>query len=131
MGPSPFPGPRADRTFLIAHGRRPLPPVLHGLARFALDVLAAQGVAFVVSLLSPGEADLELHAPLLEVGAQRHDREALLARPSPQPEDLALVEEELAVALLGVVLDVRMGVGADAAGQQGVAPPPRHPRGGR
>ena len=56
--------------------------------------------------------------PVLEVGLQGHDREPLLRGLAAELQDLALVQQQLAVAALGVVLDVAVAVGADAAAHQ-------------
>src|SRR5204862_2176318 len=102
-----------------------LAPLPDGLPRLPLDVLALDRLALVVRLLPAREADLDLDLAVLEVGLQGHEGVALLAHLAAQLVDLAAVEEELAVAALGVVLEVAVAVGPDAAADQEQLPPPQ------
>src|SRR6185295_2459550 len=91
-----------------------------GLLHLTLGLPLAQRGALVVQLLAAGQADLDLDPATLEVDLQRHDRQALLGRLAHDAGDLALVEQQLAVAL-GLVI----GVGAVAVRIDVTAPEPR------
>src|SRR5262249_38062092 len=95
-----------------------LPRGLQRLARFLFDVLPLDGLALVVDLLAARESDLDLHPAVLQIGLQGDDREAALGGPSPEALNLPLVEKQLAHAVLGVVLEVAVAVGSDAAAHQ-------------
>ena len=75
---------RGSRAELSAAPRSPRPALAalaQRLVRLPLDVLALDRLALVVRPLAARQPDLELDPPVLEVGAQRHDREALARWP--------------------------------------------------
>ena len=93
-------------------------PPAERLPGLALLVFLLDGVALVVGVLAPPEADLELDPAALQVGAQRHEGEALLGDAAAQLQDLPLAQQQLAVAVRGVVHEVAVAVGGDPAADQ-------------
>src|SRR5262249_40996292 len=80
-----------------------LPSFFYGCARFARGFAALDGLALVVRLLALCEADRDLHAPVLQVHADGHDRHAALGRLPNQLADLLPVQQQLAPPL-GIVI---------------------------
>src|SRR5262249_14509395 len=99
-------------------GAPSLASLADGLTGLALDVLALDRLALVVGLLAPGEADLQLDAPVLVVGLQRDDRQPFFGGLAPELQDLALVQQQPPLAVLCVVHQVAVAVRADAAAHQ-------------
>src|SRR5882672_5216313 len=93
---------RASQTFYPARGRSAkasaLPPRFDRRAGLAIRFAALDRLALVVVLLAFGEADGNLHAPLLVVQPDRHERHALLDRLADQFADLVAIEQQLAAA---------------------------------
>jgi hypothetical protein len=71
-----------------------------------------------VRALAAREADLHLDPAVLEVGAQREHGQAALRDAAHELQDLALVQQQLARAVRGVVVQVAVAVGGDAAPHQ-------------
>src|SRR5262245_34458485 len=107
-------GPRPHRTRLL-YELRPGP---HGLPCLALELLPLDRLALVVRPLAAGAADLDLHPALLQVGAQGDEREPPLRDLPRELVDLAPVQEELPVPVLGVIHQVAVAVGADPAAHE-------------
>src|SRR3954447_24602946 len=82
------------------------PVVAHRPLGFACHLALADRLALVAPVLASGQRDLDLRHRPREVDPRRHDRQPALGRLADQPLDLALVEQELAVAL-GVVVGAR------------------------
>src|SRR5512133_1580600 len=64
-------------------------------ARFPIDFPAANRLAFVVRLLALDQRQRHLHAPFLQIHAQRHKREALLDDAAGELADLLTVQQQL------------------------------------
>ena len=62
----------------------------------ALGVACGEGLALVVVALAPRQPELDLRPPLLEVDAERDERQALLLGLARDLVDLVVVEQELA-----------------------------------
>ena len=78
-----------------------------------VGVALGHGVALIVELLALAQAELQLHATVLEVDFQRHQRVALPGDEAVQLADLAAVHEELLGAHGVAIEDVALLVGAD------------------
>src|SRR4051794_28923871 len=74
-----------------------------GAVDVATGVLRFEGLALVVELAAPGDAELDLGDAVSEVELQGHERQALLGGLGQEPVDLAAVEQELA-GTLGLVV---------------------------
>src|SRR5438270_8810912 len=79
-------------------GRRRLTPshLLEDAIGLPLRVPCGDRLTLVVSGLSARDRDLDLAAPVLEVHAERHQRDALFLRRARQLHDLLVMQEELA-----------------------------------
>src|SRR5690606_4369512 len=97
--------------------------VSHGALRLAVVLPLLERLALVVELLASADADLELGAAVEEVQAQRHDRDAALARPDGELVDLRVVQQQLGLAArrVGGRRPLRVPGGVD------VLPPRRGP----
>src|SRR5581483_7092823 len=89
------------------------PAALQGALDLPFGVAAREIASLVAKLLATCERELDLDPPVLEVEAGRHQREPALANLAVERGDLALVQEELAVARRGVVRDVALLVRGD------------------
>jgi hypothetical protein len=89
----------------------------------ALGVALGEVAALVALLLAACERDLDLHLPVLEVDARGNEREAALTGLPEEGVDLAAVQEELAVAVGLVVLDVALRVLVDVGPLATTSPP--------
>jgi D-alanyl-D-alanine carboxypeptidase/D-alanyl-D-alanine-endopeptidase (penicillin-binding protein 4) len=102
-------------------------------AGLEVGLLLDEGLALVALAAALREPELELGPAVLEVEAQRHDRQPFLVEAGLPAEDLALVREELAVALGGVTEDAH-GVRPRHDGARGdprlTGPRRRHARSG-
>src|SRR5690606_26737347 len=85
----------------------------HGALSLAVVLPLLERLALVVELLASADADLELGAAVEEVQAQRHDRDAALARPDGELVDLRVVQQQLALAARSVVGPRPLGVLGD------------------
>src|SRR5271170_4613699 len=83
----------------------------------AFDVAAAgfarDRFALVIEMLALGEGKFDLGAAVQKIDAQRHDRIAALAHPSPKTIDFPAMHQELARAGFLVAELARGGVGSD------------------
>ena len=68
--------------------------------------LALECLALVPDVLTPAQAELDLHFPAAQVGAARVDGQALGFGGLGQALDLALVDQQLALATRRVVVPV-------------------------
>src|SRR5205823_8679742 len=90
-------------------------PPPQGPVDVALGLLPLERLALIERLAAPGDAELDLGDPLLEVQRQRDQGESFLARLDPQLVDLAAVEQQLAGPLGHVVHSVGLDVFRDVA----------------
>ena len=90
---------RSTRYAVSCYADRCSAAALQRALDLALGVALGDDAALVGALAAAREGDLDLHAAVLEVHADRDEREALLAHLPVQRVDLAAVEEELAVAV--------------------------------
>src|SRR5947207_15003327 len=80
------------------------PLVAHQAALFARPVAFLLGLALVVQLLALGKRELDLGSALVvEIELERHQRHALALDRADQLVDLALVQQQLARALLRMI----------------------------
>src|SRR5580765_223690 len=100
-------------TVRIRDLRGCLPPRLDRGARFPIDFAALDRLALVVVLLASGEADCHLHAAVLEIHANRHERHAALHGLANQLSDLVAMEQQLAAPERFVVRVPAVAVRAD------------------
>src|SRR5258708_37268025 len=78
--------------------------IAHQAAFFARPVALLLGLALVVQLLALGERELDLGPALVvEIELERHQRHALALDRADQLVDLALVQQQLARALLRMI----------------------------
>src|SRR3954469_12629793 len=96
-------------------GKDPTPSAAASQSALDLPIGVAPGdvAPLVVDFFALGERDLDLRPSVLPVEPRRDEREALLADLADQRRDLALVEEQLAVAIRFVVVDVPLRVLGD------------------
>src|SRR5712692_200622 len=82
-------------------------------SRFAIRLAPLDRLALVVLLLAFREADGHLHAAVLEVHADRHQRHPLLDGPANELPDFVAVQQQLAAAQRLVLGVAAMAVRAD------------------
>src|SRR5882672_312526 len=101
MPPQPSSAPRLQRSLHISVG------------------LALRDVAALVStLLAPGQRELDLRPPVLEVELRRNERQTPLGDLAGEGVDLFPVEEELAIAIRIVVGEIALVVDRDVGADQ-------------
>src|SRR6188508_2685018 len=93
-------------------------PRLESPLHLPLRVAVGDVPALVALLLAAGECDLDLHLAVLEVDPCRHEGQTALARLPEQRDDLAAVEQELAVAVGLVIRDVPLRVLVDVSSDE-------------
>src|SRR6516162_722919 len=86
---------------------------LHSRPRFPLGLTPPDGLAFVVRLLAFREADGDLHAAILQIHPDGHDRHAALRRLADQLADFLAVQQQLAAARGIVIAVAAIAVGTD------------------
>lgn len=78
-----------------------------------LRIARGGGVALVVQVLAPAQAQLQLHPPILEVNLQGNQRVALAAHQAAELADLAFMQEQLFGAKRVAVGEAALLIGAD------------------
>src|SRR5918995_4669145 len=73
---------------------------LHRGARFPVHLASSDRFTFVVRLLSFNEREVHLHASILEIELQRHEREPLLIDLARNPLNLVPVKKQLPLTAL-------------------------------
>ena len=83
------------------------------VSAFPFQVALLYGFTLVVELLTSADAKLHLYESVLQVHLDRYQGEAFLLHLLPKLSDLFLVNQELALPLRLVVVQVPEGVGRD------------------
>src|SRR3954452_9593594 len=82
--------------------------LLHGDGRFSIELALFLSLSLIVELLSAHDGDLDFDFAAFEIEPQRDDRQSLLGDLLAQFFDLAPMEQQLALPLRLIALNVDM-----------------------